>query len=446
MKDLTQGNEYKLIINFAIPMLIGNIFQQFYNIVDSIIVGQFIGKNALAAIGTSFPIFFLLVSAVIGIGMGATVVLSQYFGAKDYENVRKTVETTYIFIIVLSILLTALGLAFDKAVLKFLKTPPEILPQALIYLNTIIGGSIFLFSYNMLAALLRGLGDSKSPLYYLIISTITNIILDLIFILIFHWGVFGAAFATVISQAVAFFIGMVHIKRKNISFLLIGSIKKIKFHSKIFKLSFKIGLPGAIQHIFISAGVMALLKIINKFGPDAVAAFTIGGRIDSFSFLPGFSISASIATFAGQNLGAGKIKRAIKGLKFSILIISGLSILITILVFLLQKYLILIFNKDPRVIDFGTKYISVVALFYIIVNNMFIFNGFLRGAGATVVPMISSFLGLWIVRIPFAIYFSDKMGIIGIWWAIPTAWTAGLITSAIYFFTYKWKYKIITRQ
>ena len=278
MKDLTEGNEARLILNFATPMLLGNLFQQLYNIVDTIIVGNILGKEALAAVGASFPIIFTLISLIIGVASGGTIVIAQYFGAKDIKNVKRAIDTLYIFLFFASVILSVIGVYFTEEIFRLVQLPEEILPQAKNYLTIYLSGLIVFFGFNGTSAILRGLGDSKTPLYFLVISTFFNIGLDLLFILVFEWGVAGAALATVISQGGAFLTAILYLNRyhKIISF----NISEFQFDNRIFRQSLRIGLPTGIQHTFISLGNLALMAIVNSFGTNVIAAYSAAIRID----------------------------------------------------------------------------------------------------------------------------------------------------------------------
>lgn len=444
MRDLTQGNEIKLIFYFSLPMLIGNIFQQLYNTVDSIIVGKFIGKDALAAVGASFPIIFLLVSLVMGISMGFTVLIAQYYGAKELGNVKKTIHTGFIFLFIASLSLTVIGLLVSGPILRLLKTPSEIFVSARNYLNIIFLGMLVMFGYNSLSAILRGLGDSKTPLYFLIISTIANIILDLLFVIVFRWGVEGAAWATVIAQGVSFVLAFLYLNRSHELFRL--DLKKLTFDREIFFLSFKIGLPSGIQQMLVATGAMALTRIVNSFGTDTIAAFTAAGRIDSFASMPAMNLSAALSAFVGQNLGAEKPERVKKGYLAALFISLLFSLTTTAVVFLFGPALIGLFNSDPGVITIGAQYLRIVGVFYIIFSTMFVTNGALRGAGRTIIPMFSTVLSLWLIRVPVSSYLASRIGTDGIWWGVPAGWTMGALLSLGYFSTGKWKQRITAQK
>jgi putative MATE family efflux protein len=443
MKDLTEGNEARLIINFATPMLLGNLLQQLYNIVDTIIVGNILGKEALAAVGASFPIIFTLISLIIGVASGGTIVIAQYFGAKDLQNVKRAIDTLYIFIFFTSIILSVIGIYFTEEIFKLVRLPEEILPQAKTYLTIYLSGLIVTFGFNGTSAILRGLGDSKTPLYFLIVSTCFNIGLDLLFIIVFKWGIAGAALATIASQGIAFLMAIIYLNRyhKIISF----NISKFHFDTRIFQQSIRIGLPTGIQHTFVSLGSLAMMAIVNSFGTNVIAAYTAAIRIDNLAVLPAMNFGAALATFVGQNIGAGKSARVKKGFKSTLLMSSIVSVTVTLIVILFKKQLIGLFTNDAEVIRIGSEYLLIVCSFYLLFTTMFKINGVLRGAGDTLIPMFISLFSLWVVRIPLAWFFSSRIGETGIWWAIPAGWLMGLIFYYLYYATGKWKNKIVVK-
>ena len=437
MKDLTTGSEGRLIWNFTVPMLIGNVFQQSYNLVDSIIVGRAIGKSALAAVGASFPIIFLLVSLIMGATMGFSILISQFFGAKDMARVRRTIDTAYLFLFFASLLMTGLGLAFSERILTLLNTPAEILPQALTFLRITFGGLIFMFGYNSVSAVLRGLGDSKTPLYFLVFSTILNVALVLLFVTVLHWGIAGSAWATVIAQAVSFLLAVVYLNKTHK--VMKFRIKGFEFDRAILKKSLAIGLPSGVQNMLVAGGMMAVTRLVNGFGTNAIAAFTAAGRVDTFAVMPAMSLSIAISTFVGQNIGAGKMERVKKGLRTALYISGATSLLTTLVVVIFGWHLISIFNSDPAVIAIGSRYLIIVGGFYLVFSSMFVVNGALRGAGDTFIPMIITILALWGIRVPVSIYLSGRIGTDGIWWGMPVAWLAGLALSSAYYSTGRWK-------
>ena len=444
MKDMTVGKEGKLILQFALPMLAGSLFQQLYNIVDSIIVGNFLGKEALAAVGASFPVIFVLISMIIGLASGISIVISQYFGAKDYVSVRKAVDTMYITLFIASIFTTVIGIAFSRQIFMLLNLPLDVMPQALEYLNIYLLGMVAFFGFNGTSAVLRGMGDSKTPLYFMIISTITNILLDLLFVVVFHMGVDGVALATILSQGGAFLTAVIYLNRKHE--LINISITRLVFDSRIFRQSFKIGLPTGLQQTFVALGIMAIMGIVNSFGTDVLAAFSVASRIDAIATIPAMILAQALATFVGQNLGANKPERVRSGLRSTLFITLIVTIITTAVIILLGNIFMRAFTNDAAVIEIGHNYLTIVSLFYILFAIMFIFTGVMRGAGDTLIPMLITLLSLWLVRIPFAWYLSNKMGSeSGIWWSFPVGWGVGLILAWAYYSTGNWKKKVIVK-
>jgi len=444
MKDLTVGKESKLIFQFTIPMLLGNLFQQLYNVVDSVIVGHFLGKQALAAVGASFPIIFALIALVVGITTGSTVIIAQYYGAKQPEKIRKAIGTMYIFLFWASLCLTLLGINYSEAIFRLIQLPEDIMPQAITYLNVYLGGLIFFFGYNGVSAFLRGMGDSKTPLYFLVISTLLNIVLDLLFILVFKWGIAGAAIATIISQAVAFIAAIWYLNRT--SEIMRFSFSELKFDFDIFIKSIRIGLPTGLQQLFVSLGMMALFGIVNTFGTNVIAAYSVAARIETMAIMPAMNFSMAITTFVGQNLGAQKYDRVKIGVLSTLGMSTGLSMVISLIVVVFRDTLMRLFTSDPMVIEAGGTYLLITGLFYMFFNAMFVFNGVMRGAGDTIIPMFITLFSLWVIRIPFAWFLSARIGEIGIWWAIPIAWFIGMSFSGIYYRTGRWKKKVLVKS
>ena len=444
MKDLTTGSVTRHIISFSIPMLIGNVFQQLYNVVDSIIVGKYLGKEALASVGASFPIIFTIIALIIGIGSGASVVISQYYGAKDLDKVRRAVDTINIFLLFAGIVISVIGILSSRWIFGLLQLPPELMDSALTYLNTYLLGMVVFFGFNATSSILRGIGDSKTPLYYLIIATVVNIFLDLLFVLVFNWGIAGAAWATVISQAGAFATAIVHLNRKNQ--VVRFALKGLTFDREIFRQIFRIGLPTGIQHTFVALGMMALMGIVNSFGTNVIAAFTAASRIDSLASLPAMTLSVALSVFVGQNLGAGKLERIKSGLKTSLIFASSISVLMSLVAIFWSVPLMKIFTNDANVITIGREYLIIVSVFYLLFSTMFVLNGLLRGAGATLIPMFVTLFSLWLVRIPLAWLLSRYMGESGIWWSIPIAWFFGVTGAYFYYRFGKWKTKGVIKH
>jgi putative MATE family efflux protein len=462
MRDLTTGNVGGNILKFAAPMLAGNIFQQTYNIVDSIIVGKLVGKEALAAVGASFPIIFALISFVIGIASGGTIVVAQYFGSKDYLKVRRTIDTLYIFVFFSSVFITIIGLSVSGSIFHLTKLPEEVIPAAKIYLNTFLLGTVLLFGFNGTVAILRGLGDSVTPLVFLIIASLCNIGFDILFVKYFGLGVRGAALATVLSHGGAFFTAVFYLNKTHKLVKL--RIKELVFDWNIFRKSVNIGIPSGFQQTFVSFGMIALFRIVNNFGTDVIAAYTVAGRIDNLAMLPAMNFSQALSTFVGQNIGAKKADRVRSGLITTLGMSVGFSVVITLFVLLFRNDMMHLFTRDQSVISIGAGYLAIVGSSYVIFSTMFSLNGFLRGAGDTLIPMFITLMSLWIIRIPIAALLSGRFyetlmhwnirinfpsllsGTLceqGIWWSIPIGWFTGTLFSFFYYRTGKWRKKVI---
>jgi putative MATE family efflux protein len=443
MQDLTIGKEGKLIFHFAAPMLLGNIFQQLFSVVDSIVVGKFVGKEALAAVGASFPVIFIMVSMIIGLVMGTTVVISQYFGAKDFVKVKRAIDTMYIYCAVAGVIATVTGVLIAEPLLRLLGLPEDIMPQAVQYLRIYLSGMVIFFGYNGTSAVLRGLGDSKTPLYFLIVATVANIILVLLFVGVFKWGVAGAAYATLIANAIAFGLAIYWLNKTHR--LIRIAITGLHFDREIFRKSINIGLPTGIQQTLVAMGALALMGIVNKFGTNVIAGYSVASRLDSLAMVPAMSFSQALSTFVGQNIGANKAERIKAGLLATVRMSGIVTIVTTIFIILAGHILMSLFTNDEEVIRIGDQYLTIVSSFYIMFTLMFIYTGVMRGAGDTLIPMFFSLLSLWIIRIPMAWYLSGRIGEKGIWWAIPAGWFIGLALSYFYYKSGRWKKKSVVK-
>jgi putative MATE family efflux protein len=444
LKDLTTGKVGKQIFYFALPMLLGNIFQQLYNVVDTIVVGKALGKDALAAVGASFPLIFILISFVVGIAMGSTVVISQFYGAKQMDKVKKAIDTLNIFMFFAAVFLTFFGRWVSSHIFQMIDLPEGATKQAVDYFNVYAFGFVFFFGFQGTSAILRGLGDSKTPFYFLIISTVTNIALDILFVFGFGWGIKSVAAATVIAQGVAF-VAIEYYLNKYHSFLDFNPAK-MKFDKEMFKKSLKIGLPAGFQQTFVSIGFLALYKIVNSFGTSTIAAYAVAMRIDAFAALPAMNFSAALSTFTGQNIGADRMDRVVLGLKATLYMIQAVAVTVTALALLFANPLMHAFTNDPEVIKVGIEYIYIVSPFYLIFSSMFVVMGLLRGAGDTMFTMFMTIISLWAIRIPVSYWLSSLYGTKGIWWGIPIAWSVGATIATIYYFSGRWKTKAVVKK
>lgn len=447
MRDMTQGPVAKQILTFSIPMLIGAVFQQLYNMVDSIIVGRYVGPNALAAVGTSFPIVFLLISLVMGLTVGSGVIISQFFGAKKQDQVQRAVSTALIFQAVAAVILTGVGIVLSRPLLQLLRTPAEVINDSAAYMQIYFFGLVFLFAYNSFAGFLRSIGDSKTPLYFLIISTLVNIALDVYFVANLGWGVRGVAWATLIAQGVSSILCAIYISYR-VPLLRVG-FKEWVFDRSIFSSMLRIGIPSAVQQSVASMGFMAVQSLINSFGPATMAANTAAARIDSFAMMPMMNLGMAVSTFAGQNIGAGNLERVRKGLFATMAMIAVSATVMGVLVYSLGPQLIQLFIKaeEVDVISRGVEYLRIVSMFYILFGIMSTFNGVLRGAGDTMVPMYTIIIDLgsrvlaayWLTSLPHISYR-------GVWWAMPVGWGVASLIPTLRFFSGAWKTKAVVRQ
>lgn len=443
-RDLTKGTEWKVILRFAFPLLLGNLLQQFYNVTDSIIVGQFLGKEALAAVSASFFIYYFVISLVIGIGSGTSVVISQLFGAKRLDDVQRAFSSFFIFMLVAGILLSITGIIFAEPIFRMTQTPEEVIPDAVAYFKIYIGGTFLFVTFNSILSILRGVGESLRPMLFIGTTTLLNIALDLLFIVRFGWGIEGAARATVISQGIGMCIALGYVNNKH----PLLSVKKqdLAFDFRLFKEGLKIGLPTSVQQCAIALGLIALLGIVNGFGTDTLTAYGAAGKIDTIITQAVLTLSSALAAFCGQNIGAGELKRFHNGVRFSLLLNFGLGIFMYALVFFFGKEMMLAFTQDRAVIAIGQEYLLIVCGFFIIHGALNVYNGALRGAGDTLFPMLVSIVSLWLIRIPLAYWLSDLWGRSGIWWAIGISITIGLIATYIYYKTGIWKKRNVVKK
>ena len=379
MNVMTEGPIWKKIVLFALPIMWGNLFQQLYNIVDSLIVGNFLGKDALAAVSSSGSIIFLLVGLFSGIFIGAGVVISRYYGAKDYKNMSLAIHTSIAFALVSGIILTVVGIMLVPLLLQLMKTPESVLPNSILYFRIYFSGVMAVILYNTASGIFQAVGDSKHPLYYLIISSITNVVLDLLFVAVLDMGIAGAGYATVISQCVSALLGFIRLSRLDTVYRV--NWHKITLNPAMLKQILSMGIPSGLQNSIISIANIVVQSNINAFGAMAVAGCGAYSRIEGFGFLPITSFALSMTTFIGQNLGAKKYDRDKKGSRVGIFATTRLAALVGLLIYWLAPLLISGFSRVPEVIEYGTLQARTVALFYFLLAFSHCIAGILRGAG-----------------------------------------------------------------
>ncbi|MBQ7875185.1 MAG: MATE family efflux transporter [Oscillospiraceae bacterium] len=429
---MTEGNIWERIIKFALPLALGYIFQQFYTTVDSIVVGNFVSKQALAAVGTTTPIINMLIGFFTGLSSGASVVIARNYGAQNKEKVQDAVHTAIGMIFTLSIFATAIGVFMVPYMLKLMKTPDDVFAESQTYLSIYFAGIASLMVYNMGAAILRAVGDSKRPLFYLIISSFVNIVFDLIFVIVFKMGVAGAAYATVLSQVISSFMVLFSLTRTEGMFKLHWN--KIKMHGYVMKEIFHIGLPTAIQQSITSFSNVFVQSYINAFGSSVMAAWSAYIKIDHFAIIPLDSISMSITTFVGQNFGVRDVKRAQKGTKYAVILAFAATAAITVPIMIFAPQFIWLFNKEAEVIEYGAFLLRFMTPFYSCVAVNHVLSGALCGSGDTKVTTAIRLFSFVIFRqiYLFAVtQYTDSFVAVAL--GYPLGWMISAVFGTIYY-------------
>ena len=445
MTDMTTGSPAKHILKFALPLLIGNLFQQLYNMVDSIVVGNFVGKNALAAVGACGSMNFLFFSLSSGLAIGIGIIVSQYFGAKDEKNVRSTIANSFYVLVIAALAASVIGILFASGLLKLLMTPDNIIGDSIIYMRTTCAGIAAIALYNGVAAILRAIGDSKTPLYFLILSSIVNVILDLAFVLAFQMGVFGVALATIISQAVSAVTCLLYAYHKVPYFRL--SREELRPHKAIIVKSFRLGMPLALQSSMIAISCMVLQGAVNSYGDTVMAAFTITSRIEQIVQQPYGSLGTALTTYSGQNIGAAQVDRVKKGFRQTTLMVLIFTILLVPIAYLFGHQIVGVFVKEQEVVDIGYKALRITSLCYFGLGMIYVPRALLNGCADTGFSMINGITEVacrilysqLFTRIPFLGYWS-------IWITTGATWVTTAVVCVARYFQGKWKEKSIVAQ
>ena len=434
---MTEGNIWKLLIIFSIPLILGNLLQQMYNTADSIIVGNFVGSNGLAAVGSGTALINLIIAFSQGAAVGAGVIVSQNLGARDKQKTKLAVHTAMCIAIILGVILSAIGVIFSRDLLVWMKTPKSVLKVSVLYLQIYCGGLIFNVIYNMATGILNAAGNSKRPLIYLAIASVTNIILDLVFIKALKWGVKGAAIATDISQALSCVLAVGYLLRVNSDYKLI--VKELKIHGNTAKQIIRVGLPTAIQNMVISFSNVLVQSSVNSYGATAMAGYAAYLKIDGFNILPVLSISMAVTTFTGQNVGAKKPDRVKKGMWNALIMGVVYTVIIGVVILLTSHTVLGLFTKDNEVITYGQLAMKYFCPFYFLLGILNILAGTVRGAGKGVPPMLillfsmCIFIILWIkIALPF------YSTIDGVFILYPISWFVGMVLMIIYTKFGKW--------
>ena len=437
--DMTQGPEWKLILLFAIPVMLGNLLQQFYSAADGIIVGQFIGEADLSSVGMTNSVTFLCTAFAMGLGIGASVVVSQYFGAGKKDEIPVVVDTALILSIGVGLVVMLLAIFGGRAFLSGVMNAPEnLLDDATIYLQIYAAAMIFTFMYNVIAAILRGMGDSKATLYFLMVSAVTNVVLDLLFVAVFKWGVIGAAVATSIAQTLCALVSLAYLRRR------IKPVKGHRFDKGACKMILRMGVPSAVQQSIVSFGNIAMQRLVNGFGQASIAAYTAGNRLDLFMFAPIMGLTNAMSAFTGQNIGAGNMQRVKRGLRANLVICFSVAALISILLKIFCSPVVEMFGLTGDALARGVEQVNCVTWWFWIFALYMAIGGAFQGAGDVVTQSAITLLTLF-VRVALG-YIGVGTGILdyeAAWVTMPIGWIVALTVSIIRYFTGGWKKKAI---
>jgi putative MATE family efflux protein len=449
--DLSIGSIPRHLLSFAIPMLIGNAIQVAYSIINTIWVGHLVGENAVGSIGVSFPVILILIGFSMGITLATTILVAQYYGAKNLAMVEKVVNNSFSLSLIMSIVLAVAGILTSDSILRIIDTPPENFEMASGYLKISLINFIPIYLIFLTSSILRGIGDTVTPLMFMAIGVGLNAILDPF--LIGGFGPFpfnglnGAAYASLIAQTVATLISIIYLNRKD--HIIAFNPKNLILNRHMTFMLFKIGFPSIIQQLLISLGAIFIVSFVNAFGNAATNAFGAVQRVEIVAFLPAMSMSMAVATLTGQNLGAGKPYRVKEIFKWGVIMCSSMTILIALIVVLFPKYIFIIFGiaDDAKVLEIGTMYLRIVGSSYIFLGIFFISNGIINGSGHTIITMCFTILSLWLVRVPLSWLLSKtSLGIMGIWIAVAFSFALTMAISLTYYFSGRWKKSVIIKS
>ena len=438
-KNLAEGSVVKQLILFSIPFLLSNLIQSIYNVADMIIVGNFSGKISLSGVNIGGQITFVMTNFIVGLCTGGTVMIAQYSGAKQKSSVQETISTLFTTLAVAAVAITAIMLIFLDPILVAIKTPPDAYSEAKSYLLITACGTIFIFAYNALSSVMRGLGDSKTPLKFVGIACVVNIVLDLLLVGGFDMKAQGAAIATVIAQAISVVLCVVYLTKNK--FIFDFKLKSFRFHGEKLKRLMTLGIPAAVQNVIVGMSFIFLTAIVNDTGGvDASAAVGVVGKFNGFAIMPAMAISMSISAMSAQNIGARKLDRAVKTMKIGMLMAISVSVVIFVLAQLFPEQILKLFNDDPAMIKNGIEYIRTFSFDYLVVPFVFSLNGLFIGAGCTGFSLFSSILSSLGLRIPCVFLFGMTLGLglTGIGAAAPIASLGALICCIVFYLTKKW--------
>lgn len=436
LRNMTVGSPARHIFYFALPLLAGSFLQQFYNMVDSWVVGNFVGDGALAAVGVGAPVIFLFSSLFMGVSNGGTVVIAQFFGAGKPDRVRDAIDTVYTAFVCGTVPLSIIAVLLVKPLLLVLRVEDAAYTEAYTYLWVVCAGLIGTIGYNLNSGILRGLGNSRTTLLFLAVSTVLNIVLDLVFVLVFHMGVLGVALATIIAQAFSWLFGLAYINRRYPDFAIRPFC--FRFERKLFQEIMRIGLPSGLHMSLVALGSMVVMSKINSYGYDFTAAYNVGSKLDSMAFLPIQSLASAVVAYVGQNMGAKRMDRVRQGIRVTLAASVVWAVCMLVLI-PLGPTLMGFFSDTPAVIEAGARYLTCLMPFYILFSVMFCLNNAMQGAGDSLFSMINAILSLILVRVPMVYFLANRFGPDYMYYGIGIGWVVGCTLSIVYYFSGRWK-------
>ncbi len=445
--NLAEGNVVKKLILFSLPVLISNIIQSLYSTIDMLIVGQFANEAAMSGVNIGGQVSFIITNMVFGLSVGATVLIGQYKGADNRQGIHQVIATLLTSLMVLAVFLTVVMISLVTPILNIIRTPVESFDEAKRYFIISMLGTVFIFGYNALSALMRGLGDSKNPLIFVAVACGVNVVLDLVFVAQFKMGASGAALATIISQAISMILCIIYLAKNN--FIFDFSIDSFKaFSTKQLKLILKVGIPTSIQNVASGLSFLFLTTLVNSMGVMASAAVGAVGKLNGFAILPGVAMSTSISAMSAQNIGAGEYKRASHTMYTGIAVATGISLVIFLLVGVFPESCMRMFGDDPEFIKCGVDYIKTFKYDYLIAPIFFCFNGLFIGSGHTTFSLVNGIFSSILFRIPASFIFGIalKAGLTGVGLGAPIASLAALLLCIIFYMTGKWKKIVIPKH
>jgi len=445
-KNLTEGSVVKNLILFALPFLLSNIIQALYSVADMLIVGKFNGAIGISGVNIGGQVTFIITNIVIGLAVGGTVIVGQFLGSGDRKGMSESIQTLITFLLVASIVITVVMMFLSNTILRLMQTPAESYQEARDYLDVTLLGTIFICGYNAFAAILRGLGDSKRPLYFVTIACIINVFLDLLFVGVFHMASFGAALATVISQAISMICCIIYLKRSNFDFDF--KFSSFRFYKDRLLMLLRVGIPISIQNVIVNISFLVLTTIANGMGVGASAAIGVIGKYNGFAILPAIAIGSSVSAMVAQNMGAGRIDRAEKTFRTGFLLAFSISLLVFIFTRLFPEQILSLFGDDPAMISAGIDYVKTFSFDYILVPAVFCLSGLITGSGHTIISSVGGIMSSLGFRIPLAILFGvvlDK-GMFGLGLAAPAATLGAGSIMFIYYLSGKWKNSTVVEK